>query len=119
MNASPFAASSAEPFQGAVDWLTGTLLGNIAVSFCVLAIAVLGLMMFTGRLPVREGLRVVIGCFVLLGAPLIAAGFAGAWSGAIDGPAVQVAPLPDPSPRAELSPADYDPYAGASVRDDR
>lgn len=118
MNASPFAASSAQPFQGAVEWLTGTLLGSVAIGVCVLAVAVIGLMMLTGRLPVREGLRVVIGCFVLLGAPVIGTGFAVSWVGAVDVPIAQTAPLPDPSPRANLPPAEYDPYAGASLRQD-
>lgn len=104
------------PLAGAVEWLTGTLLGTVAVSLCVIAVAVLGLMMLTGRLPVRRGLELVLGCFVLLGAPVIASAFIG-------GAQREAAPLPPPPPpappaRAELPPADYDPYAGASLRQD-
>ncbi len=67
--------SGSNALGNAANWITGTLLGSAAITLCVLAIAFVGLMMLTGRLPVREGLRVVLGCFVLLGAPVIAAGF--------------------------------------------
>ena len=43
----------------------------------MLAVAFVGLMLMTGRLAVRDGLRVAVGCFVLLGAPLIASGLRG------------------------------------------
>ena len=104
------------PLAEAMGWITGTLFGTVAVSLCVIAVAVLGLMMLTGRLPVRRGLEVVLGCFVLLGAPVIASAFIG-------GAQREAAPLPPPPPpappaRAELPPADYDPYAGASLRRD-
>lgn len=51
------------------------LLGEVAVALCVIAVVLMGLMMLGGRLPVRDGLRAVLGCAVLLGAPVIAAGF--------------------------------------------
>lgn len=111
-----FDPPATSPLAEAVEWLTGTLFGTVAVTLCVIAVAVLGLMMLTGRLPVRRGLEVVLGCFVLLGAPVIAGAFIGGAEG-------EVAPLPPPPPpappaRAELPPADYDPYAGASLRRD-
>ena len=106
----PPASSS---FAAASDWVTGTLLGSVAVSLCVLAIAFVGLMLMTGRLALRDGLRVVIGCFALLGATAIAAGLRGAADGfATPGtsePEVQAQALPDPPP---LPPAAYDPGAG-------
>lgn len=100
----------------AMDWITGALLGPLAVSLCVIAVASLGLAMLTGRLPLRRGLEVVLGCFVLLGAPVIASAFIG-------GAQREAVPLPPPPApaepaRAELPPADYDPYAGASLRRD-
>ena len=58
----------------AAAWITGSLLGTAATILCVLAVAFVGLMLMSGRLAVRDGLRVVIGCFVLLGAASIAAG---------------------------------------------
>lgn len=101
-----------------IAWTNGVLLGELAIGLCVIAVASVGLMMLGGRLPVRQGMRVVLGCFVLLGAPVIAAAFVTSWEDA-----VPPAPLPaiEPSPelpRVDLPPANYDPYAGASLRQD-
>lgn len=95
------------------------MLGEMALGVCVVAVAFIGALMLTGRLPLREGGRVVVGCFVLMGAPVIAAGFVAGRGG-------EVAPpnLPPPiaaeaeSPRPNLPPANFDPYAGASLRED-
>lgn len=116
---SPFASQSAEPLQGAARWLTATLLGEMAVGLCVIAVAIIGLLMLSGRLPVRRGAAVVLGCFVLLGAPVIAGGFMGmgeetAGQTGFARSDDQALPL-----RQELPPSTYDPYAGASMRDDR
>lgn len=59
---------------GAVHWLQGTLLGTVATTVAVIAVAVVGLMMLTGRLNWRYGVTVVIGCFVLFGAASIVGG---------------------------------------------
>jgi len=101
----------------ATDWVAATLLGSIAVGLCVLAVAFVGLMLMAGRLAVRDGLRVVIGCFVLLGAPVIAAGLRGAADEAYSAQPsdVIVQSVPEPPP---LPPSTYDPYAGASLRRD-
>lgn len=105
---------------GAIDWINGVLLGSVAIALCVLAVALVGLLMLGGRLPVRHGMRVVLGCFVLLGAPAIAAGIAGAWQEIPASPPLAPATAIEPieEPRADLPPADYDPYAGASLRRD-
>lgn len=110
-----FAAPPAPVLAAASDWVTATLLGDVAVGLCVIAVAFVGLMLMTGRLAVRDGLRVVLGCFVLLGAPLLAGGLRGladeaGGGGAPVEPAVAATPVP------ALSPANYDPYAGASLR---
>lgn len=116
MNTPIEAYGSQSAFADAIGWINGVLLGSLAVGLCVLAVALVGLFMFTGQLPVRRGMRVILGCFILLGAPVIAAGLAGAWQ--------QAAPDSPPplaieeQPRADLPPADYDPYAGASLRRD-
>ena len=49
----------------------GTLVGASVLLFLpgIIAVAVLGMMMLSGRIPVREGMRVLLGCFLLLGAP--------------------------------------------------
>lgn len=113
-----FDASGGSALQEGVGWLTGTLLGSLAVGLCVIAIAVVGLMMFGGRLPLRRGARVVLGCFVLLAAPVIAAGLAGLGSGVGAETGPQGVAMPDSRPRPDLPPSDYDPYAGASLRQD-
>lgn len=114
-------SSLLEPGTGSAATATFTsierlLLGEVALALCVIAVALLGLMMLGGRLPVLGGLRVVLGCAVLLGAPVIAAGFV-AGGGGIGAPPVQP-PLPAQveAPRDPLPPADYNPYAGASLR---
>ncbi|WP_448659144.1 TrbC/VirB2 family protein [Sphingomonas sp. CJ99] len=58
----------------AVQWLRGTLLGTVATVAAVIAIAVVGFMMLTGRINWRYGLTVILGCFILFGAASIVAG---------------------------------------------
>jgi type IV secretory pathway VirB2 component (pilin) len=92
-----FAAPPAGVLPTAAEWVTGTLFGSVATILCVLAIAFVGLMLMSGRFVVRDAARVVIGCFVLLGAPLIAAGLRAAADDASNAPPV-VAPAELPEP---------------------
>ena len=75
----PAAAAQANP-QGsgpivaALAWLQGTLLGNAATAVAVIAVAMVGFMMLTGRMNWRFGATVIIGCFILFGAASIVAG---------------------------------------------
>ncbi|MBV9841252.1 MAG: TrbC/VIRB2 family protein [Sphingomonadaceae bacterium] len=62
------------PILGALYWVQGTLLGNLATTAAVIAVAVTGLMMLTGRIDWRRGLTVIVGCFILFGAASIVAG---------------------------------------------
>ena len=57
----------------AVQWLQGTLLGTMATAIAVLAVAAVGFMMLTGRINWRHGATVILGCFTVFGAPIIAA----------------------------------------------
>ena len=67
-----------EPVAGnAGDWIGGLLGGGLATALCILAIAMLGMLMLGGRLPIRTGLKVVVGCFLLLSASLVAGGLQG------------------------------------------
>lgn len=59
---------------GAVQWLQGTLLGTVATTIAVIAVAFIGLMMLTGRMNWRHGAAVILGCFILFGAASIVAG---------------------------------------------
>lgn len=58
----------------AIAWLQGTLLGTIATTVAVVAVATVGFMMLTGRINWRYGATVVLGCFILFGAASIVAG---------------------------------------------
>jgi type IV secretion system protein VirB2 len=77
--ASPALAQSGDP-QGsgpivaALTWLQGTLLGNVATAVAVIAVAMVGFMMLTGRMNWRFGATVVLGCFVLFGSAAIVSG---------------------------------------------
>ncbi len=62
------------PIEGAVLWLQGTLLGNVATAIAVMAVAVVGFMMLTGRINWRYGATVVLGLFIVFGAASIVAG---------------------------------------------
>lgn len=58
----------------ALRWLEGTLLGTIATVVAVIAVAMVGFMMLTGRINWRYGATVIVGCFILFGAASIVAG---------------------------------------------
>ena len=62
------------PIVSALAWLQGTLLGTVATSVAVMAVAMVGFMMLTGRLNWRFGATVIIGCFILFGSAAIVAG---------------------------------------------
>jgi type IV secretion system protein VirB2 len=59
---------------GAMRWLQGTLLGSVATAAAVIAIAVVGFLMLSGRINWRHGAIVIFGCFILFGAASIVAG---------------------------------------------
>lgn len=69
------------PILAAMDWLQGSLLGNVATTAAVIAVAAVGFMMLTGRLNWRYGITVVVGCFILFGATSIVAGIRAAAGG--------------------------------------
>ena len=66
--------AGSSPILGALQWVQGTLLGNIATTAAVIAVAVVGFLMLTGRIEWRRGLTVVLGCFIIFGAMAIVAG---------------------------------------------
>ena len=66
--------AGSSPLIAALDWVQGTLLGNLATAAAVIAVAGVGFLMLTGRMDWRRGLTVVIGCFVIFGAVSIVAG---------------------------------------------
>lgn len=62
------------PIVNALGWLRDTLLGNVATAVAVIAVAMVGFMMLTGRMNWRFGATVILGCFILFGAASIVAG---------------------------------------------
>ena len=105
----------------AVQWLQSTLLGTVATTVAVICVATVGLMMLSGRVDLRRGATVVVGCFILFGASTIAAGIRSVAAGADPAPAEPVyrvdpwLPPPPPPPPPAPPPAASDPYAGAAV----
>ncbi len=105
-----------QPIGASVNWIADTLLGQLAVTLCVLAIAFVGFSMLTGRVSLRRGGQVILGCFLLLGAPLIAAsvmGLMGPDEGSQLGPADTV--IYQAQPREPLPEATNNPYANAAM----
>lgn len=100
------------------------MLGTVATTVAVIGVAAVGLMMLSGRIDLRRGASVVVGCFILFGASGIAAGIrsvAGSDGSSAEAgfepelwipPAPPAAPAP-PAPSPPVTPSD--PYAGASV----
>ena len=68
------------PVLAALQWVEGTLLGNLATTAAVIAVA--GLMMLTGRIDWRRGLTVILGAFIVFGAVAIVSGIRSVASGA-------------------------------------
>ncbi len=66
--------AGASPILGAVTWMQNTLLGEVASSVAIIAVAVVGFMMLSGRMNWRYGATVIVGCFVLFGAATIVGG---------------------------------------------
>ena len=112
-------ASLADPpgssvIVAAVSWLQGTLLGTLATSVAIIAVATMGLMMLAGRVNLRYGASVIVGSFILFGATTIVAGIQASVGGA-ELAAAPYAPPPPPPPAPPSVPANPDPYAGAAV----
>lgn len=62
------------PIVTALGWLRDTLLGQVATTVAVIAVAMVGFMMLTGRLNWRFGATVIVGCFILFGSAAIVGG---------------------------------------------
>jgi type IV secretory pathway VirB2 component (pilin) len=115
--------AGSDPLVAAMLWLQGSLLGTVATVIAIIAVAVIGLMMLSGRVNWRYGATVITGCFILFGASGIAAGIRSAASGRDTGymptaPAPYIAPPAPPPPPVPVPsrPPGYDPYAGAAPR---
>lgn len=81
LNCEPTLAQSISPdpqgsgvIAGALNWLTGTLLGNVATGVAILAVAIIAILLMTGRMEWGRAALVVIGIFILFGAVSIVTG---------------------------------------------
>lgn len=114
--------ADANVFLAAARWIETVLMGPLATSLAVVAVASIGLLMLSGRVNVRRGAVVIIGCFILFGAASIAQGLRGVTTSFAGAPALQPVPAPPALPVELLSPpvadppVSADPYAGASIR---
>ena len=113
-------APATNALTSAIGWIEGLLIGPLATSIAVLAVAAVGFAMLTGRIDLRRAASVVLGCFLLFGAPLIAI----ALRGAIEPTAIVLTAGAAPSisndsphlPAYRARPPDpFDPYAGVPV----
>jgi type IV secretory pathway VirB2 component (pilin) len=66
------------PINSAFSWMQQTMLGTVATTVAVMAVAAVGFMMLTGRVNWRFGATVIVGVFVIFGAASIVAGIQGA-----------------------------------------
>jgi type IV secretory pathway VirB2 component (pilin) len=120
MNPGAAAPAGASVFAAAVQWLQGTLLGTVATTVAIIAVASIGFLLLSGRIDLRRGAQVVFGCFILFGASTIAGGIVHVAADAEGAVPAETAP---PPPQAYLEPAStgpikavpYDPYAGAAL----
>ena len=107
----------ANPIWAAANWLEATLLGSVATTLAIIAVACVGLAMLTGRTDVRRSAHVLFGCFIIFGASAIASGLrtaSGGTSSQLADAEVMASPAPPPAyPSAPATP--FDPYAGAAV----
>ncbi len=117
-------ASLADPGSASVmlastSWVQNMLLGTLATIIAIIAIASIGFAMLLGRIEMRRGFTVLMGCFILFGASAIANGLRSATSSVVTTYGVGVPPTPLVTPQysaADQNANPFDPYAGASVQ---
>ena len=117
----PFTASALATFPPAGDpfaaagWFESLLTGSLGTTIAVIAVAWFGFELLAGRLSLRRGGVLVLGCFILFGASSIASSLISTVRTTDSG---LIAPEPQTiaaPPPAIPAPPNYDPYAGASV----
>ena len=98
----------------AMNWIQAVMLGTVATTVAVIAVAAVGFMMLQGRVDYRRAGQVIIGCFILFGASGISKGLQSIAYGAED-PPIATATAPQPPPITATPVPQPDPYAGAAL----
>ena len=106
------AAGSA--FVEASSWVEQLLTGSLGTAIAIIVVAVAGIAMMQGRLAIRQALQIILGAFILFGAPSIAQGLTNAAKG-YGGP-LAVVPAAVSPPELPRAAPQFDPYAGASTQ---
>ena len=100
----------------AAQWVDRMLVGPLGTSVAVIGVAWFGFALLAGRLSLRRGGLLILGCFVLFGAPGIArALIALAQAGGTATAPISPQQITVPPPPVAVAPPPFDPYAGASV----
>ena len=99
------------------------MLGPAAIALATVAVASVGFLLLTGRLDLRRGANVIIGCFIVFGAASIVSGIMSVVQGGSgEAPQMEVAAAPPVHVQATYpqqplpNPSGYDPYAGAALQ---
>ncbi len=115
-------SQAGQSLPAAVQWLLDLLLGPLGTSIAIIAVAFLGYQMMTGRISAGRALRVLLGCFVLFGSPVIVGGLMGVGGQYRESALLPVVfeqpsspPLPDARPGPISNP--FDPYANNRSRE--
>lgn len=119
-------ASSTEPLfigiiNSAFDWISALLFGPLATIFTSIAVAWLGFNMLSGRIDVRRGIFVLLGCFLLFGAKEIVVGLRSAAAGeyAINNRAASPPSAFADTPEQSNVNNGYDPYADTTAQNSK
>ncbi len=103
----------------AAHWIDGVLLGPIATSMAIVAVALLGFAMLMGRINIHRALSVLLGCFLLFGARGIAEGLRSVGGNEAAAPSSAAGPPPPIYPNVPKvhggNSNAFDPYSGAAV----
>lgn len=104
----------------AAQWVETVLQGQMITGLAVLEVLAVGLAMLGGRIPVRRGATVALGCFLAFGASAMAHGILAAatnysQAGPVVAPAAEAPSTAFEIPSKPERPVSDDPYAGASV----
>jgi type IV secretion system protein VirB2 len=114
--------AAASPMTDSARWLLELLTGPAATIVAIIAVATIGFALLQGRIDLRRGASIVLGIFIVFGAPAIAEALL-----AITQPSGAAWPVASPAPiipdlataQSGSSQSVYDPYAGAALPDQR